>query len=141
MTDCIYCPNPAGSDEHIIASRFVEVLAQDPRGLPLPAHLQMIDMSGQTREIGGKMRKRTGGSKKPRDRRPTIEFKTRVCTTCNNRWMNDIDSAAFPKVAAMIRGERTFLSRSEQTAVASWVAKVAVTARFAHLMPDHVEQT
>lgn len=134
----MYCGKPAGSDEHIIASRFIEVLSEDPRGFALPTRLQMVHSSGQRRRVQGKLRKRKGKGGRPRQ--PTLEFTTRVCTECNNEWMNDIDDAAFVKVASMIRGHRTLLSTSDQMNVAAWIAKVAITGRFAHLEPDHVEK-
>jgi hypothetical protein len=115
---CLYCGEPAGSKEHIIATRFTEVLGEDPRGLTVPIVLTVTTDSGTHRTTGRKDRGR-----------PTLDYTTKVCARCNNEWMNDLDSAAFPPVAEMIRGNSVLLNSASQAAIAAWACKVAVTAR------------
>jgi hypothetical protein len=117
---CIYCGKPAGTKEHIIATRFIDVLRADPRGLKLPIVLKVTLAGGGVRNIGGK-RLAAG--------RYTLEYTTRVCDQCNSGWMNDVDTKAFPYVAEMIRGKPLALDPAAQAAVAAWFCKVAVTAR------------
>jgi hypothetical protein len=124
---CVYCGRPAGTREHIIATRFIEVLAEDPRGLSIPVTLTVRLPDGRSRRVGGR-RSRRGV--------PTLEFTTGVCSKCNNEWMNDLDSQAFPYVSEMIRGNSLTLDASAAQAVATWFMKVAVTARSS----PHVEQ-
>jgi hypothetical protein len=118
---CIYCGRRADSDEHIVATRFIDVLARDPRGLPSPV-LTVTNASGQ---------RRLGGSQSgPQN---TLEYTTRVCRDCNNGWMNDVDTAAFPYVSAMIAGTPVSFDGPARAAVATWFSKVALTARTAPL--------
>lgn len=126
LVGCIYCGKPAGTKEHIIATRFVDVLEQDQRGFKVPTTLYVTPVGGGSRrEIGGRrVKSRTG---KPR--RYTIEYTTRVCDRCNSGWMNDVDTAVYPSVAQMIRGNTVTLDRAGQANIAAWAAKVAVTAR------------
>jgi hypothetical protein len=51
--------------------------------------------------------------------------------------MNDIDTAAWPFVSEMIKGNPVVLDESAKEAVATWFMKVAVTARSA----SHVNQS
>jgi hypothetical protein len=117
---CMYCGRPAGTTEHIIATRFIEVLGEDPRGLRRPTTLNITLSSGTRRRIGGKRTKR---------RHHTLEYTTRVCNDCNGGWMNDLDSTAYPYVAEMIRGRSIALDRRAQSAIAAWFCKICVTAR------------
>jgi hypothetical protein len=119
-TLCIYCGARAGSTEHIIATRFLDLLRQDPRGLMLPIPLTITLPGGVVRRISGKKNKRG---------KYTLEYTTRVCGRCNSGWMNDIDTNAYPYLKEMIQGRAVSLDRQAQTAVASWIAKVVVTAR------------
>ena len=124
---CIYCGGPANSKEHIIASQIVEILAADPRGFRLPTNLKMAHSLGGP--IIRTKRGKPGGTRS----KPTLEFTLQVCARCNNTWMNDVDKAALPYLAEMIRGRPTTLGPSAQAKVAAWIAKVAVTSRPAHL--------
>ena len=118
---CMYCGGEANSTEHIVATRFLEVLREDPRGLNLPLTITLdFPMIGRQRRIGGKRTKRG---------HYTMEYTTEVCEQCNNEWMNDMDTAAFDDVAEMIRGNSVELDTARQAAVAAWVCKVALTAR------------
>lgn len=53
----------------------------------------------------------------------------RVCSTCNNGWMSDLETSARPILLALVRGERTVasLSSAESTVVARWAAKTIFT--------------
>lgn len=128
---CIYCGSRPDSVEHIVATRFIEVLAEDPRGLPIPVGLNWTDpRSGEVRRLVGKRTK---------DGQPTLDFTARVCKTCNNEWMNRVDDAAFPFVSEMIRGNPITLDAAAQCAVATWFAKVAITSRFSLIAPAPLE--
>jgi hypothetical protein len=117
---CIYCDSPADSKEHVIATRFIDLLSRDPRGLNLPATLTVNVPSEPPRRIGGKKNNRG---------QPTLEFTTRVCEQCNNEWMNDIDTTAWPYVSEMIQGHQVALDDAAREAIATWFMKVAITAR------------
>jgi hypothetical protein len=117
---CIYCGKRADSNEHIIATWIIDLLAQDSRGFRLPTRLNVTLPSGATRRIRGATTKRG---------KPTLEYTTRVCHKCNSEWMNIIDENARPYLTAMIRGQTVALNANAQAAVAAWIMKVAVTAR------------
>ena len=122
MAGCMYCGRRADSKEHVIATRFVELLSQDPRGFRVPTRLYVTQKDGYRKTIGGKKNRRG---------KPTLEYTTRVCEKCNNGWMNDADSAAWASVSAMIQGQPVTLDAAAQRDVAFWAVKVAVTARTA----------
>jgi len=131
LLTCIYCGQPARSREHIVATRFIDVLREDPRGLPLPVMLTATLPDGTRRRIGGKKTKRG---------KYTLEYTTRVCANCNSGWMNRIDDAAFPSVADMVRGKQVSLDGAARAAIAAWMCKVAVTARSAPHSPLPIER-
>jgi hypothetical protein len=127
---CVYCELPkAKSQEHVLASWIIEVLSQDTRGLPLPLRMELSDQSGGKRVTLGKTK-----------RSKTLEFTTRVCRDCNSGWMNDMEIAVRPYLEPMIRGAKCHIDAAGQHALAAWAAKFAVTARFAHIHPDHIER-
>lgn len=128
---CIYCDRPANSDEHIVASRFVDLLALDPRGFPTPTRLYVIEADDQL-IIPGKKNKRGG---------PTVEYIARVCSTCNNEWMNDIDTDAAPFLEAAIQDRPFALDRSMQRAVGLWMMKIAVTARMSRVSSMPIDRS
>lgn len=122
MADCMYCGRRADSKEHVVATRFVDLLSKDPRGFRVPTRLYVTQKDGSRKTIGGK-RDKTG--------KPTLEYTTRVCQKCNNEWMNDADSAVWDPVSAMIQGHSVTLDAVTQRALAFWIMKLAVTARTA----------
>jgi hypothetical protein len=122
MAKCIYCKNRADSNEHIVATRFIALLAQDPRGLRLPIRLYVPLADGSKRTITGKKNRRG---------KHTLEYITRVCEDCNNTWMNQVDDRAWPFVSEMIQDHAVTLDAVAAEAVALWFMKVAVTARSA----------
>jgi hypothetical protein len=128
---CIYCGKRADSREHIIATQFIELLSKDRRGLSLPVVLTVALPDGAQRELIGKSTK---------NGKPTLEYTTRVCSACNNGWMNDIDTNAYPYVSQMVQGKSLILDRAAQLAVATWIIKVAVTARSEPQNPLPIEQ-
>jgi len=112
---CIYCHHVARSDEHIVATRFIEVWREDPRGLPILVCLTMtLPDTGQSYRIDGRRAK---------NKRYTLEYTTRVCSRCNSEWMNDMDDLAFPRVSEMIRGNPVHFDSAMAAAVAAGYAR------------------
>jgi hypothetical protein len=132
---CMYCCQPAGTSEHVIATRFMDVLGEDPRGLIVPLTLHATLSSGQREHVPGKRIRRKSG-----DRAYTLEYTAPVCDRCNSGWMNNIDTAAFPHVAQMILGKPIVLDHAAQAAVAAWMCKIAITARGTRLDPLPIEK-
>jgi hypothetical protein len=125
----MYCGRPADSREHIIATQIIDVLARDPRELPLPIRLYITLPDGQPKTIHG----RTSGG------RPTLEYTTKVCERCNNEWMNRIDENAMPFLTPMIEGRPVVLDADAQATIAVWAMKVVVTARSEPNNPLHID--
>src|ERR1017187_2950463 len=119
----MYCGERAGSTEHIFPSWMMELLATDPRGFPQPIRMTLEDQGS------GEVVRRTVGKVKPK---LTVEFTTKVCSTCNNGWMNRIDEATRPHFDAIIAGRPTPLDASAQASLAAWVTKTTLTGRAAH---------
>ena len=119
---CIWCGERPASNEHIISTRFIDVLREDPRELPLPVGLNWTDPHSQ------KLQRRVG--KKTGPGQFTLDFTSKVCKSCNNGWMNEVDDNAFLAVSSMMRGHPTTLDPDAQQAVATWIAKMALTTRF-----------
>lgn len=49
-----------------------------------------------------------------------------VCKDCNEGWMNDLEAAAKPILAPMLRGKRVVLDTDAQAIVARWLTKTAM---------------
>ena len=113
----MYCGSPAKTNEHIIATRFIDVLREDPRQVTLPIVLYAALPSGQERRIPGKRLKR---------RRFTLEYTTRVCSRCNNEWMKRLEDAVIPVLKPMMLGEGFTLNASALAALAAWATKTAL---------------
>jgi hypothetical protein len=123
---CVFCPNPAVSTEHLFASQFVKILKADPRGLPRSLTMFISEnWDGPVIE--------TRKPERGRDRtKLTIEHTVRLCKRCNNGWMNRIDVDAKPYLAEMIAGRPIKLDSQAQATLATWIAKVAVASRSTH---------
>ncbi|MGH2351525.1 MAG: hypothetical protein ACRDJN_07915 [Chloroflexota bacterium] len=69
----------------------------------------------------------------------TIERKVkRVCATCNNGWMSNMEGATLPLLMPMIRGVAVVLNPTAQRTVAAWAAKTAFMLRYTETPPHHV---
>lgn len=54
----------------------------------------------------------------------------RVCATCNNGWMGQLEGQAKPLLLPWIRGQRTRLLRPDQQTMAVWAVKTAMMLQF-----------
>jgi hypothetical protein len=126
VVPCMYCRRRADSLEHILGTKIVDTLAQDPRGLPLPMTLHVADRDG--------VRKRSIRGRRTKRGLYTVEFTTPVCQKCNNEWMERIDTRARQHIVPMIRDEPTTVNANARAEIADWMTKVALTAHH-HLNP------
>lgn len=135
MTDqfdrvCIYCGNPADSNEHIIATWIVNELERYT-GRKILSHT----MTSADDVIAGdqSITTQSGSNKKGH---PTLEFTTDlICANCNSGWMNVIDEHVRRYMNTLIRGRTIATSGKMRKAMAAWAVKTAITARFAHITP------
>ena len=56
----------------------------------------------------------------------------RVCATCNNGWMNDLEEEVRSVLTALITGRPTTVSQQQAQSLAFWVAKTCVMAELTH---------
>jgi hypothetical protein len=126
VAQCIFCPNEAGSLEHIIAKWISLQLEQDLRRFPRPVRAHLRGVGGTVKEIPG-------------DR--YVEFVTEtVRAACNTGWMGLIENKASEFMKLLLAGRSCRLSKKAQRTMALWACKTFVVARFAHIQPDHVEE-
>jgi hypothetical protein len=57
-----------------------------------------------------------------------------VCTTCNNGWMSDLETAVGPLIEPMIKGDNASLTTDQQITVATWAGMK--TAVFEYVWTD-----
>src|SRR5262245_19261212 len=56
----------------------------------------------------------------------------KVCTTCSNEWMSQLQQRAQPILGPMIDREPADLTPTQQAHVAMWASMTAITAEYAH---------
>lgn len=54
----------------------------------------------------------------------------RVCQSCNNGWMSELQTRAKPILVPLINGERCTLRRQNQLVLASWITMFTMVAEF-----------
>lgn len=121
---CVYCGGTPVSKEHIWSKWIRDILP------PEPWHASNLFVRGSVDPNGNgdhllKQTKRWEGAMQ--SRAPKI-----VCRTCNNGWMSQVDERAKAPLTKMIRTGEFILSEDDQSAVAAWVAKSAITGHFVY---------
>ena len=51
-----------------------------------------------------------------------------VCAKCNNGWLSELEGAAKPIIAPLIRGEARCLPYEDQALIAAWTCKTALVS-------------
>jgi hypothetical protein len=105
MRQCIFCPNPANSQEHLWAEW---LLKREPLHLQVPVRHTVGDQPART--INTPI---------------TIGW---ACTTCNNGWMSDLEREAKPILGPLISGVTLALNTNHQQRIAQWALKTAMIA-------------
>lgn len=122
---CIFCGATPTTQEHIVSRWCYEVVSEDPRGVPA---------KGVTTRSNSKGVLQKWTSAKP-------EFIANcVCGRCNNGWMSDIEDAAKPALAGMIRGQAIVLDRPMQDRVATWLGLKAIVNQYGQSPPQPVRK-
>jgi hypothetical protein len=124
---CIFCtrqpPDIVMSREHVFPDWLRQIF---PRTAGTTHTLGVMEWAGapgrspakQTR----KQRPGHSGTKKIR----------RVCKTCNETWLSNIEKIAKPILAPLINGEKIELDATKQRILATWAAKTVMTAEQIH---------
>lgn len=113
---CIFCGEPADSDEHLLPAWLQRVLPSDE---PLLHYRQIgSDESERHEWMKRPFREKAGG----------------VCDICNTGWMSRLESAAKPILTPAIRrtGMPLLLTASEQRIAAAWAVKTVLVFQGSH---------
>ena len=117
MRRCIFCPNPAGNAEHVVAEWLTKSMGRNAQPVIAVAHHE-----GQII-----------------DQRPPVLFKgfrTKVvCATCNNGWMSDLENK-FKGIVEELVQPRSFdevetvetLLKANSDTIIRWMVKSAIIA-------------
>ncbi len=120
MQQCLFCPNPANSREHIWADW---LRAYVPR--TQINHLEArIDVSDEGKEQH--TTKHVSGD--PRSRRLKV-----VCNACNNNWMSQVQNRAKPHLVPLIEGQEYELPRQGRSALSRWAALFSTVQEQIHV--------
>lgn len=63
----------------------------------------------------------------------TIHRTVRICKSCNEGWMRDVEDEARPTLTPIIVGRATQLSEDQQVTIAKWLTMKAITAEYSDL--------
>ncbi len=109
MQQCLFCPNPANSREHIWADWLRAYVPRTQLN-----HLEArIDVSDEGKEKHAT--KHVSGD--PRSRKLKV-----VCNACNNNWMSQVQNRAKPHLVPLIEGREYKLPRQGRSALSRWAA-------------------
>ncbi len=104
MRQCLFCENPADSQEHVWADWVLERL------------------KGKRQPMKGFIEKKQiefGGSN------PHLKIKC-VCTDCNNGWMSKLEGANVPLIGCLMQDVALSLDQPEQRTIACWAIKTVM---------------
>jgi hypothetical protein len=125
---CIFCGQRRKmSREHVIPQWVSRLLAKDPRGFRGPVR---VGVWGR----GNTLARTITHSE-------VINMQTkRVCKVCNEGWMEQrLERPCQSVLGPLIAGEDRVLDPPSQALVAAWIAKTAMTARYAFTPIEPVE--
>lgn len=115
---CIYCGGKGLTHEHLYADWIRKYLST-----PTDAHgIEEVETSPTGQETR-RLNHRSGDLHSKRIRR--------VCKTCNNGWMSQLQEAAKPLLTPMLDGDTITLNRQKQKIIAAWATMIAMTGEFA----------
>lgn len=109
MQQCLFCPNPANSREHIWADW---LRAYVPR-----TQVNHIEARIDVTDAGDERLTKKHVSGDPRSRKLKV-----VCKSCNNNWMSQVQERAKPYLVPLIEGRTCELPRQARTALSRWAA-------------------
>lgn len=118
---CIFCGKKPVTKEHIFGAWLSPLF-------PAPPGKQMfVDMGEFTK----------GQINNANRRFPqNLDLKVKqVCSSCNNGWMSRLERKALEIIPALYTGEKSSISPDDQSLLASWATKTAVTVRYLEKQP------
>lgn len=118
--ECIFCGASPVTKEHVFGA-WLSPLFQPPPG-------QKIYLDRET----------TIGNKRIKKRRLTksIDIQVRrVCKSCNESWMSNLETNVIEIISNLLRGHWLSISLEQQKMLASWAAKTAIMIQYFDSMP------
>ena len=106
MASCIFCGSPHTSREHIWPQWVSEILAE--RG-SFRLEAEQVNVRSWTQTS-----------------RNVAVITKRVCTTCNNGWMSQLETQVRPTLEPMLRGNYVRISSEQQLVLVRWIVKTAM---------------
>lgn len=117
---CLFCGSRADSAEHVVAQQLARALGVPKR--QVTEHLSLSyaqpDPSASGSLLKAQVVRRTG---LPSSRREKV-----VCRSCNNGWMERLETRAVPLLSSLARGETVELGEEDQKLLALWADKTAI---------------
>lgn len=119
---CIYCGSTGLSKEHLYADWLKNYIPRE-----LSEHKVQVTVAFP-HTSQSEITRRTGD--------PHVRKLRRVCLSCNQGWMSDLQQSAKPHLVPILSGDSTTLNRKGQKIVSAWAAMTAMTAEY--LKKEHV---
>jgi hypothetical protein len=110
--ECIFCGEPANSQEHVWPNWAAPLLADEG----LAPHLHQIVRDGQIE------------AEWTYEKTPYTVTVGVVCKDCNNGWMARLEERAKPFLDAALHGRGRLLHEAGQQTLAAWALKTSMTA-------------
>ncbi|MGI5184719.1 hypothetical protein ACQEVZ_51535 [Dactylosporangium sp. CA-152071] len=128
---CVFCGNAGLTREHVIPRWLTDVLPEQAR---FRGQDQMAVLLHPDHAVDG-----------PHHREMPETFNSStvktVCGSCNNGFMNDIETVTRPYLSTMIRGRLAMpLSVEAVTAVATWAVKTSLMAQLTGSEPASIDR-
>ncbi len=114
---CIFCGGYPLSKEHVLGKWLSPIVATPPKGKKVYIDSERMHY----------------GSVERRARRflKDIDIQVRcVCVSCNNGWMEAMESEVKPIIESLLGSGSHTLNQSEQFSLAKWAVKTAIIARW-----------
>lgn len=113
---CIFCANPAESDEHPLPQWLDKVLGPRLNGA---FHFQT---RSENQERRATVKKKSGEA---RSKRLPV-----VCIPCNTKWMSQLQDSVKPVLTALIKDEAITLNSKEKNILAAWMTMTTMVLEF-----------
>lgn len=114
---CVFCGGYPLSKEHVLGKWLSGVVATPPPGKKLYIDSERTHAGVDVHH--------------PRRFPKEIDIQVRcVCVSCNNGWMEAMESEVKPIIESLLTGDNRTLDESDQFSLAKWAVKTAIIGRY-----------
>lgn len=117
---CIFCGGGGLNEQHMIGKQLTKLLPKAPESEEFRRELQRFDEGSQRFDV-------VHSAALPGPLKHTAKV---ICETCNQTWVNDIETEAKPTLRALGLRHRGKVSRRQQLDLATWAVMVTMVAEF-----------